>query len=579
MRAALFAPLQQAMGSIARPRLDAVVFAGWALLLLVGQCILPFRCRPLELAALGWLVAGMLLVRPGACLPLLVLTCPAFMCDSGHATAWTQELVAAALLARILVAARGDRRTRLLVGLAAACVLFLSWPREFGALWQGAQGKPPAKVVEQFLGAEASWYTFPMRQCAQRALAAALAAGAVCVPAFFSSRRVWSALFAAGVLAMLATCGHMLLPWHEPHHFLGTTNHARFAGLLFHGAGYNLSYFAFLVALALPGFAIAAASRTRRVWVGLSGLLGLAVFILQIAFYAAAAATALLSGAAAVMNRVARRRPSVRVPRAAWLLFAVTLALSIAYVSRLRVVAGAPEVRLALGLAARRFLPNALITLAAATALAGISLLTLRLFLKRLAAAPDGWRRLLRRGVLVCLAVWVGGSALELSGLHAAHGAGFGSRWAKRAEPWLARVEPARADMWTLGAGQILDRYAIRGAGAGAWARFHRTAPRRTPLYYAHMHNTWLDVAFEYGSVAFLLGFVCLLLAVLRLAAARDFNRLWLLYLAPCLVMAVGQHLLYAFTNVCLLLPVAIAAARALRPATSWASAPADSRG
>jgi hypothetical protein len=371
---------------------------------------------------------------------------------------------------------------------------------------------------------------------------------------------------------VLAAFGHMLLPWQGPHLFLGTTNHARLGGLLFHGAGYNLSYFSFLVALALPWFAIAAMSRTRRVSAGLSGLLWPAFYIVQIAFYAAASAVAVLlcagaAGAARGRARSGARSRMAGLLRSAGPLFAATSAVSALYFLRLRDVAGGSAMLTAAGQAFGRYIPRALLVLAAASVLLLTSLMALQMAARLSGAVPSRAKAWTRRAAFACLLALACFSALELAGRPGAErGAASGRKVADPATRWLARVEPARADMWTLGIGKVLDDYVVRGAGAGTWARFHKHADRRTRLYYAHMHNTALDMAFEYGLVPMMALSACVLLAVLRLAAARNFNRLWLYYLVPCFVMAMGQHLLYAFTNLCLLMPPAIVTFRVLCP-------------
>ncbi|MBM4147693.1 MAG: hypothetical protein FJ224_01415 [Lentisphaerae bacterium] len=549
---------------------DRVVLGGWVLLLLFGQIVLPFRSGPLEWIALGWLLCGMVLVRPATCLPLLVMTCPAFMCDSGSDRAWWQELVALVLLLRLLAAGRRNPKALFPVALAAAAVLFLSWPREGGALCLDILGRPPREAVGHFLSARASWYVFPLRQCVQRSLAAAICAGVVCFPAFFSSRRIWAAAFAAGVTAMLAAFGSALLPWQGPHHFLGTTNHARLAGLLFHGAGYNLSYFAFLVALALPWFALAAMTRARRVFAGLCGLLPPALFILQIAFYAAAAGVALMfcrpARCAGLQSGMAGTRRRVSRPwRVAALLFAAGVVLSTLWFLDTASVVGLPNVLSVARLAVGTFIPKALLVLGAVMVVLPAAWLILRaaegLSGSLTGRGPVRYRRV-RIACLVALAAW---SAVEFAGKPVERGDRSGAtRLVARAKPWLARFEPARADMWTLGAGKIADGYIVRGGGAGTWARFHKHAQRETKLYYAHMHNTYLDLAFEYGLIPAAVALAALIAAAFRLSKASDFRRLWLFYLVPCLITALGQHLLYAFTNVCLLMPAVIAAARVL---------------
>ena len=115
----------------------------------------------------------------------------------------------------------------------------------------------------------------------------------------------------------------------------------------------------------------------------------------------------------------------------------------------------------------------------------------------------------------------------------------------------------------------------LPGHGAGTWARYEKAQPRPYRAYYAHMHNLYLDLMFEHGVV-----FVALLLAacaaaVLRVCFLAEHNRLWLFYLAGVAVMALGQHLFYAFSTVCLLLPglVGVPYLLGVRPSGSRANA------
>jgi hypothetical protein len=70
------------------------------------------------------------------------------------------------------------------------------------------------------------------------------------------------------------------------------------------------------------------------------------------------------------------------------------------------------------------------------------------------------------------------------------------------------------------------------------------------------MHNTYMDMIFEYGVVPMTILFLVCAGGVFRWICSRGGpSRLWILYLASLAIMALGQHLLYAFTHLCLLLP------------------------
>jgi len=130
-----------------------------------------------------------------------------------------------------------------------------------------------------------------------------------------------------------------------------------------------------------------------------------------------------------------------------------------------------------------------------------------------------------------------------------------GSSFRARIESWLLSKDPARGSMWILGARYSWDHHFWIGAGAGTWARFHRSQPRPYREYFAHMHNTYMDLVFEYGVVPMCLLFLVAGIAALRLLLQGWPSRLWILYLAGVAVAALGQNLFYAFTTICLLLP------------------------
>jgi len=79
------------------------------------------------------------------------------------------------------------------------------------------------------------------------------------------------------------------------------------------------------------------------------------------------------------------------------------------------------------------------------------------------------------------------------------------------------------------------------------------------------MHNMYLDLVFEYGVIPMLLIYGLCAVAFFRIALGYGgVSRLWLLYLVPLAILATGQHLLYAFTHLCLLLPAFMLIWRAL---------------
>jgi hypothetical protein len=84
-------------------------------------------------------------------------------------------------------------------------------------------------------------------------------------------------------------------------------------------------------------------------------------------------------------------------------------------------------------------------------------------------------------------------------------------------------------------------------------------------MYFAHMHNTYLDLIFEYGVVPMVLLFGAAGVAFFRILWGRGgVPRFWILYFVGLTVVAIGQHLLFAFTSMCLLLPAFILVPHAL---------------
>jgi hypothetical protein len=136
-----------------------------------------------------------------------------------------------------------------------------------------------------------------------------------------------------------------------------------------------------------------------------------------------------------------------------------------------------------------------------------------------------------------------------------------------RVQQILAHIDPARAHMWSLGARHISSTGLWRGEGAGTWARFHRSQPRPSSLYFAHMHNTYLDLAFEYGLIPLILAGLLILTGLLRLLLGRTRQpRIWMLYFAGMGIVALGQHLFFSFFSICLVIPGVLVLVQAGRP-------------
>jgi hypothetical protein len=253
--------------------IDHLVILGWIAIVVTGQCLLNAQIKGLEWFAVTWLVVGMLVVRKTSCLPLLILTCPAYMCETQRTMAWTQVMVAAVFAGRVLLEGPLSRRQRLTILFCGSLVLFLSWPAQPGSLFADLTTSPPREWLDQYLHARATWSVYPFRQAADRTLMAMLIAAIVLSGQYFSSRRVWRAFCVCGLLMLLASFCAALVPWHKPHLFLGTTNHASWSTWAFSGAGYNVIFLTLPLMTLIPSLILPVFSKKRWLWWGLTGLL------------------------------------------------------------------------------------------------------------------------------------------------------------------------------------------------------------------------------------------------------------------------------------------------------------------
>ncbi|MFC1462385.1 hypothetical protein ACFLQU_02155 [Verrucomicrobiota bacterium] len=575
---------------------DGVVFGVWAALLFTGQCVLWFECRPLEWAAFAWLAVGIFVVRRTSALPLLVATCPAFMCEMGRKWAWIQAVLIVLVAVRVLVESRLTFRQYLVILFCGVLVLFLSWPRDIASVLQSLGKFGKGEIILQFIRPKASWAVFPLRQALERGTVAVLVAGMLVSGKYVSTARLWKALCFVGLAALVATFGSTLLPWRVAHTFLGTTNHGVYSSYLFHGAGYNLSFFTILLILGVPMLFVPIKWRWRSVCLGAAGLLLSAVWIPQRAYYVAAF---LMIGIGVLhlvhgLRSVERRRRLARHwrlgRRERWCVAAclgVALVLSVLWYLKLGITDSSSLLREEVGrmFSAERnvyeITPYIYGTLAFVVLVfvAGGFLRRAVEVLRRAGAGGRCGRFFLAAALVlaVCLVIGVrryllvgdvpegggAGNPERVDSRNMDDGAGDGPRVA-RLKGWLLRRDKARGRMWSLGAQSILRDNTWRGAGAGMWARFHKRHKSHR-VYFAHMHCTYLDLMFEYGLVPTVIVLVLSTAAVLRiLLVPGTGNRLWIFYLAGVAVMAIGQHLLYATTSICMLLPAFVVIPRTL---------------
>lgn len=320
---------------------DRVVLGGWIAILLTGQCLLNRNVLLLEWGAVVWLSVGMLLVRRSACLPLLLLTCPAYMSEIQRDFAWSQVMIAGILLIRVFFdGSLNHRQQRVVLGVAAVVILF-SWPREWAGLFAEISTFPKRAWPGHFLHAHATWAIYPFRQAFDRTLIVSLVAALFLSGRYFSTPRLWRAYAHCGLLMIVSTFCAALLPWQEPHRFLGTTNYPAHNNYLFHGAGYNPYFMTMPVVTMIPLLLVPL--RARRAWI-YPGLIGLAIPILFISQRAVGLGlamvllVALLLSITGLITRKGRQKLAIRL---AWSLrhafgiaavFAVSVAVSIAWI-------------------------------------------------------------------------------------------------------------------------------------------------------------------------------------------------------------------------------------------------------
>ncbi len=492
------------------------------ILLLLGQALSPVEIPAVEWLSITWLLAGMWLVRRGTCLPLLLLTCPAFLCNPAKPWAWAQPLVALLFLIRILLDNPQPRRNLLRVLLVGAIMGWASWPSESGQHITEALAFPLGQLSLQWLHPGATWAIFPFRQTADRVLLAMLCAAIWNHKPYLHTPRIWRALFAGGLTSLAISIFSALVPWHTPHVFLGTTNFASYGPYLLHGAGDNACHLPILLAAAMPWFLVPLRYRTPWHHLGLAGLLPPLYFLLQRSLslmVLVLLVSAIFLTAHALTQQTLRRR----------------------FLHRIR---GLQAVR-------KPILLCLFLCLAVSTAWA---------WSKGLGDPSSRLRQTIRyalaqHGNPKPPAPAYGNISTDPKDGKASSTA-EPAAWPPRLESFLARFDPARASMWSLAIQHASHDGLWHGQGAGTWARFHRSQPRPDRLYFAHLHNTYLDLVFEYGLIPMLCVFAWGAICLWRLASGKTgIPRVWLLYFATLATVAVGQHLLFPFSYQCLLLP------------------------
>ncbi len=539
-------------------RIDRFVFAGWTVLIIIGQWILPFESSGLQWMAALWMWIGIGVVRRPACLPFLLMTLPVFMCEIHRSWAWAQVAMTWCLLLRVIVEDRPTRREWIALLIIGAVVGFLSWPLNHADRFADLARFTAAQKWHQWFHPQAAWAIFPFRQTADRVLIAWLCALLLGRKEYFCTRRLAGAFVFAAVMTLLANYASTLIPWHEAHRFLGTSNFGAFKGRLMHGAGYNQHYLSIIVTLALPWFFLPLTRNYLARTIGWIGLLLPLVLLQQIAFRLAVIAMLVLAVAMvlpALFSRAGRRKLArhYRFKAGEGRRVIVILLLSLAVTA---------------GWALRLGIANEL------------SLLKLQLQYTYTRTTPEEWRekgrellesdhvseqrkkriesKMKKRARKMAAAEETEREASAESAPPEAETDGLGDR--------LEQVDAFRMHMWRLAWSHSRAHHWWRGAGAGTWAPFHRAYPRAYRIYYAHTHNTYVDLLFEYGIIPMACVFLAVLVGLIRLACGYvQGGRIWLFYFAGAGVLAMGQHLFYAFTTQVALIPGILLIFRALR--------------
>jgi len=514
-------------------QMDWVVFAGWTILIIVGQWLLPHDSIRLQWLAALWMWGGIWLVRRSSCLPFLLMTLPAFMCEIHRPWAWAQVLLAWGFLLRILIESRPGKREWLLMAAMGAVLVFFSWPLDYAARFEELAAYSKSELLHQWIQPQAVWAIFPFRQTVDRLLIAWLCMLLIRRKDYFSTPRLAGAFIFAAVMAILANYAAVFVPWYEPHSFLGTTNYGIYKDRLFHGAGYNQYYISFVVAPGLPWILMPFRMRRLSWTIGLVGLLIPLIFARQFALYLAMMAmvgVALIELVPVLANRERREKwkHHLRLGRRARMMVILTLLCSLGFSFTWAARMGALDKDSPLR---RQMLYP----------------------LKYLRADYFQQQRAERRIAKRKSAVSSNPKREQLKRIT--------KKPAKKVSVsrQLQSMDMARMNMWRLALRHSLKHHLWRGAGAGTWAPFHRAAPRSRRIYFAHAHNCYVDLVFEYGVLPMMFVFAFAFMSFVKIGRQkRRMKRVWIYYLTALAVLALGQHLLYAFTTMCAIIPAVV---------------------
>jgi hypothetical protein len=561
--------------------LSQIVITGWCLLVIAGQGIFSSEIKWLEYFSVLWVISGILLIEASDAIGLLILTYPAFMCEKHREWAWVQPLLVLAFLFRILFFdSQLSRIKKLTVCLVGVITLVVSLPSDATELIGKLFLLPERQAVLLLARPDASWFTFPLRASIDRALIAMLVTVAVIGRTMFSSHRIWLAWWLSAVIAIVTTLCGVLLPWQKPHHFLGTTNYPFHEMRLFHGPGYNIHFFSLLVIISLPSFFLPVHDKLFYLRLASIGVLPPILFIHQRAFTLSILMILLCSILFILLRHLERGYnpflSAINSPGSVKLKHVVCLVsgllLTCAWFIKMGGLDSNSLIRQQLSRRWKTFftmdaiessgviLPStnkkpSLPSTPPISISGGDSV----------SRTPVGNNSTDKANDIACT------SSPPIIVTNVPSMSGVSQDRRKLPLPyhlknWIIHYDPARGEMWWLCIKTCVEKYLWYGAGAGTWGRFHRLQPRpKKHPYYAHLHNTYLDIMFEYGIIPSVVIFMLCAMACFKIISGKTcISRYWLFYIIGAGVMAAGQHLLYSFSTTVLIFPIFVVIWRAI---------------
>lgn len=506
---------------------DTIAMAGWLLLLFTGQSIINFKSPILEGIAILWMVISILCVRKTMCIPFLILCYPAFMCENHRENAYLLMLFSLLLLMRILIENRHkySLRNYLLIFLGGVITLFLSWPEKSENLILRLIALNKKEFIKSFLAPEAVWAIFPFRQAFDRALITMLCIAVGAAKEYFSTPKIWFALWIATIMALFQAYSGIIIPWHLPHRFLGTSNYGVYEYFLFHGAGYSIHFLSIIIAIGIPFFFFPDGKPIKYIKYGTTVLIIPAIIYPQKALIIALTAFILTCGVLALSRlKNFTKRYSLITFATNFITGLLSFGLVFSWIYEAKTIYPLSR-HFKRQIKEHRILKRIIYNKESS-----------EITTKQKQETENIQKPFYNRYT----------SFLENYNCNIF-------------EKWLFQQDKARGEMWIIGFRTIIKECIILGKGAGTWARFHRDSPRLTRQYFAHMHNSYLDFAFEYGILCSIILFILIILTLILLLKGKFLGgKFWLVYYVSVGCMALGQYLLFAFSTSILLIPMFI---------------------